>query len=91
MFKKAIPEKVTDIFIQLYNKEKDNELARAFSVYCFFTVRTVDHKTFYWTKGIVNLLSDIMLSICNEQNPDESHLEYISLALYNLSVDNRKF
>jgi hypothetical protein len=37
MFKKAIPEKLTDIYT--LNYQKDSELNKVFPVYCFFTIR----------------------------------------------------
>ena len=37
MFKKAIPEKISDIFINLVGKNPD--ITKDFSIYCFFTIR----------------------------------------------------
>jgi hypothetical protein len=37
MFKKAIPERITDIYTMFY--EKDNEINKIFPIYCFFTTR----------------------------------------------------
>ncbi len=38
MFKKAIPEKISDIFINLVSKNLD--ITKDFAIYCFLTIRT---------------------------------------------------
>ena len=86
MFKKAVPDKLTDIFVSQGNK--DPECAKIFSIYCFFSIRTVDHKTFYWTKGVINNLLEILSTDIKSNKEDEERIEYITLALYNLSVEN---
>lgn len=88
MFKKSIPDKVTDIFSLFY--QKDLEIIKSFSIYCFFSIRTTDHKTYYWTRGIVNYYTEIIKKLINDTNKitDETYLEYATLALYNLSLDN---
>jgi hypothetical protein len=89
MFKKAIPDLMSDIYLSFYNK--DPEFSKYFSIYTFFAVRTVDHKTYFWTKGVVNsLIETLNKLIFNSETSevDESHIELITLALYNLSIDN---
>lgn len=93
MFKKAVPDKITDIFSMYYMK--DMEMVKIFSNYCFFSVRIghfllilVDHKTYFWTKGVVNSLVEVLLKAMNEESQDETLIENITLALYNLSLDN---
>ena len=98
MFKKAIPDKITDIVSMNYLKDK--ELVSIFSVYVFFSVRIgkfewfnsllVDHRTYYWTKGVINYLVEVLLHLVNEENPNESLMENITLALYSLCLDNCK-
>jgi hypothetical protein len=85
MFKKAVPDKITDIFTLLHSK--DPEIVKTFCTYCFFAVRTVDHKTYFWTKGVINVLIDYLNKILLE-NPDEEIIEFITLCIYNLSFDN---
>lgn len=53
----------------------------------------MDHKTYFWTKGVVNFLVDHLLKIMDESNKkkeecDENLLEYITLSLLNLSLEN---
>lgn len=90
MFKKAVPDKVTDIFTVYFSK--DSEMVKAFCIYSFFAIRTVDHKTYFWTKGVINNLIDILVDATSEEKisekVDENLLEYVTLAIYNLSFDN---
>jgi hypothetical protein len=86
MFKKAIPDKITDVFISYY--KKDTEIVKCFCSYLFFAIRTVDHKTYFWTKGVVNILSEILHKLLEKEHEDENLIECITLNLYNLSYNN---
>ena len=107
MFKKAVPDLMTDIYLQFYIKENNNDISKIFSIYTFFTIRTVDHKTFFWSKGVINAMLKIINNvicekteneISNEKNLNQNQnslnkenislIEYLTLALYNLTIDN---
>jgi hypothetical protein len=107
MFKKAVPDLITDIYLQFYMKENNNDLSKNFSVYTFFAIRIVDHKTFFWSKGVINALLKILNKALCEETENEisreknsnqntisltkekiSLIEYLTLALYNLTIDN---
>ena len=81
MFKKAIPDKISDIFLQFYTK--DEEIIKHFAIYTVFSCRTSDHKTFFWTKGIISIFCDIL-----KKSKNESVLEKVSFAIYNLTKDS---
>ena len=81
MFKKAIPDKLSDIYLAYY--QNDNDLIRIFSLYTVFASRTGDHKTFFWTKGIIPTFCQTL-----EESKDEILLESVSLAVYILTKDS---
>ena len=81
MFKKAIPDRISDVYLQNYANDK--ELISVFALYTVFSSRTSDHKTFYWTKGIITTFCEILSS-----NKDENILESVSLAVYILTKDS---
>jgi hypothetical protein len=86
MFKKAIPERLTDIYTMFY--QKDLEINKVFAVYCFFTIRIADHRTYFWTKGVINSLIETLNKQLEEEKPDEGLIEYTTLTLNNLSLDS---
>ena len=53
MFKKAIPDKLCDVYLAYY--QKDDELIKIFSQYCVFCSRTCDHKTFFGLRELYQL------------------------------------
>ena len=59
MFKKSIPDKIIDIFISIY--QSDKELITYFAYYTVFCTRTGDHKSFFWTKGVTGIFCDVIL------------------------------
>ena len=71
MFKKAVPDLITDIYLQFYMKENNNDLSKNFSVYTFFAIRIVDHKTFFWSKGVINALLKILNKALCEETENE--------------------
>ena len=81
MFKKAIPDKLCDVYLAYY--QKDDELIKIFSQYCVFCSRTCDHKTFFWTKGIIPTFCQTL-----EESKEENILENVSLAVYFLTKDS---
>jgi hypothetical protein len=90
MFKKAIPDIITDIFLLNYTKDFENfELCKIFSAYTFFATRIVDHKTFFWSKGVLPILIGILNKLLAETNTNRhEEIEYITLSIYNLAIDN---
>ena len=81
LFKKAIPDKISDIFLQYYKKDED--IIKYFAIFTVFCCRTGDHKTFFWTKGIISIFCDILKTSNNEDI-----LEKVSFAIYNLTKDS---
>lgn len=89
MFKKSIPDKVIDIFMSHFTSDAD--YIKAFSIYTFFCTRTVDHKTYFWTKGVINTLVETLSKLLTDYNEGkQDQIECITLALYHLSIDNSK-
>ena len=78
IFRKALPDKISDIFLQHY--QNDEELIKVFSLYTVFSTRITDHKTFYWTKGVIITFVEIL----NKTNNEEL-IETVSMAVYNLT------
>jgi len=51
-------------------------------------VNTVDHRNFFWTKGIINIFIDYLNKQLSSDKPDEIGLEYSTLIIYNLSIES---
>lgn len=81
MFKKAIPDKISDVYLKYYKNDK--ELIKIFTLYTVFSSRTSDHKTFYWSKGVISTFCEIL-----SNNKDEEILENVALSVYILTKDS---
>ena len=90
MFKKAIPDIITDVFLLNYTKDSETfELCKIFSVYTFFATRIIDHKTFFWSKGVLPILIGILNKLIGETTTyRHEEIEYTTLSIYNLAIDN---
>ena len=80
MFKKGIPDLMCNIFLNFFQSNSD--YIQQFCTYMIYSIRTSDHKTFFWAKGIINIFVD-------NANKDISiiNLEYIMIALCEINKD----
>lgn len=83
MFKKSIPDKITDVYLKYYKNDK--ELIKIFALYTVFSSRTSDHKAFYWSKGVISTFCEIL-----SNNKEEEILENVALAVYILTKDSEE-
>lgn len=83
MFKKAIPDLMSSVYIS--NFQDDLEYTKCFCFYLIFSVRSGDHKTFYWTKGIINTLIK-HIDLCIKTDKEEL-LELLTITLFELTKD----
>jgi hypothetical protein len=49
---------------------------------------SADHRTFFWTKGVVSIFIDYLNKQLSLDKPDELGIELVTLILYNLSIDS---
>lgn len=80
MFKKGVPDLMCNIFLNYFHSNLD--YMQQICTYMIYNIRTSDHKTFFWAKGVINILLDNVnkdISIIN--------LQYIMIALCEINKD----
>lgn len=85
MFKKAIPDLMSSIFVKFFSTNL--EYLEPFCIYIMYSIRVSNHKTFFWTKGVVSILMENLDKMILSKNENESLIEIVLLTLLELTKD----
>lgn len=86
MFKKSIPDLITNVYTKYFNK--DDEFSKFFCIYILFSIRIPDHKLFFWSKGIINIfMENIKCILIDSYKNKDLILETYLITIFSLTKD----